>query len=636
MGSMRLTAAVLLAILPTNVVTHYMWMSRAGDETAITFSENPAAPGISTFLKMVSNRTTAQIEVAPDTTAKPLDLKLTTLGGGPNAELAAPLPMVVNTTATMLEGSAVWGLFPEMNKSSPPLLLYWFSAHHTTKPNDWFFIDAHTANRLSVTLRADLPCTVPDIAKVAAVTRLDGQNLGGVEVKLFDASGKSDRSVNSSTHGVATFEAPSGKMLYAMIKHMEHRPGTDPVTGKGYEMIAHFATASLMTECTPSADASLSPQATEDAAAETARWMVEEGDWGYVTSLDGSAPEAEVLSFGSSKGRLFFYIMGDFSASLAARGGSGDNDAWRASLTFSQAVFDHTTSCVAAQIDPEDPRCAKITFTGKMTKSSGDDIKIGRAALFARHPQMKTWPASHGFAVYELLLADIWMIDSYGGGSTPSPKSYFAAKPKHNVPHWPPAASMLTGGPAAPLVPDPPPYQQYAKRARWLVYHSLWSSIGTVSVHLNGAPWGNVRSVADGLGANSTGLPYLYLPTPDPSAVDVRANPNVTLSFSEAALAERVSAAGSPCGGMDAEDPTCARLHLFGTLKALTSDPAKALAAATMCARHPLATWLCHGGAHTGGAWYVLQPSSLVFLDYYGGAAKLSVEEYLAASPATA
>ena len=147
MGSMRLTAAVFLAILPTNVVTHYMWMSRTGDETAITFSENPAAPGISTFLKMVSNRTTAQIEVAPDTTAKPLDLKLTTLGGGPNAELAAPLPMAVNTTATMLEGSAVWGLFPEMNKSSPPLLLYWFSAHHTTKPNDWFFIDNCTTNR---------------------------------------------------------------------------------------------------------------------------------------------------------------------------------------------------------------------------------------------------------------------------------------------------------------------------------------------------------------------------------------------------------------------------------------------------------------------------------------------------------
>ena len=245
------------------------------------------------------NRTTAQIEVAPDTTAQPLDLKLTTPGGGPNAELAAPLPMAVNTTATMLEGSAV--NIPEMNKSSP-LLLYWFSAHHTTKPNDWFFIDAHTANRLSVTLRADLPCTAPGLAKVAAVTRLDGQNLGGVEVKLFDASGKSDRSVNSSTHGVATFEAPSGKMMYAMIKYMEHRPGTDPVTGKGYEMIAHFATASLMTECTPSADASLSPQATEDAAAETARWMVEEGDWGYVTSLDGSAPEAEVLSSGRPRG----------------------------------------------------------------------------------------------------------------------------------------------------------------------------------------------------------------------------------------------------------------------------------------------------------------------------------------------
>jgi len=44
-------------------------------------------------------------------------------------------------------------------------------------------------------------------------------------------------------------------------------------------------------------------------------------------------------------------------------------------------------------------------------------------------------------------------------------------------------------------------------QAARLVYNSLWTSIGTISVHLNGKPWGNVRSVADGVGANSTGLP---------------------------------------------------------------------------------------------------------------------------------
>jgi len=50
-------------------------------------------------------------------------------------------------------------------------------------------------------------------------------------------------------------------------------------------------------------------------------------------------------------------------------------------------------------------------------------------------------------------------------------------------------------------------------------------------------------------------------------------------------------------------------------------------------ARHPFAPWLAKGGAHTGGTYYTIDVSSLVFLDSYGGPAKLSVEDYLAASP---
>ena len=43
--------------------------------------------------------------------------------------------------------------------------------------------------------------------------------------------------------------------------------------------------------------------------------------------------------------------------------------------------------------------------------------------------------------------------------------------------------------------------------------------------------------------------------------------------------------------------------------------------------------WLAKGGAHTGGTYYTIDVSSLVFLDYYGGPAKLTVKDYLAASP---
>ena len=238
---------LLLAALLSPGAAHYMWMSRAGDDVAITFSESCAAPGIAALLKVVSNRTVAHLAVAPDATATSLSLRLKTLG--PNAELTAPLPSTLNTSAAMLEGSAVWGLFPEMNKTSPPLLQYWFSAHHTTEPNDWSFIDKRTANHLSITLRADLICTAPGVAKVVAVTKLERQHIGDVEVELFDASGMPTPSVNTSTHGVATFEAPSGKMVYAMIKHLERKPGTDPVSGKAYDVIANFATASSMIQC---------------------------------------------------------------------------------------------------------------------------------------------------------------------------------------------------------------------------------------------------------------------------------------------------------------------------------------------------------------------------------------------------
>ena len=73
--------------------------------------------------------------------------------------------------------------------------------------------------------------------------------------------------------------------------------------------------------------------------------------------------------------------------------------------------------------------CAKLTLSGTMQPATGADIAAGRAALFARHPQMKSWPASHGFTVYELVIADMWMIDFYGGAQAIAPTDYFKAKP---------------------------------------------------------------------------------------------------------------------------------------------------------------------------------------------------------------
>ena len=56
--------------------------------------------------------------------------------------------------------------------------------------------------------------------------------------------------------------------------------------------------------------------------------------------------------------------------------------------------------------------------------SKGTDIATGKAALFARHPQMKTWPADHGFGVFELHVSK-WQLVSLTSDAYPiSPKEH--------------------------------------------------------------------------------------------------------------------------------------------------------------------------------------------------------------------
>lgn len=373
------------------------------------------------------------------------------------------------------------------------------------------------------------------------------------------------------------------------------------------------------------------PHRSKQDVAENARWVVHEASWGYLTALDDSSklPMASTLSFSDgeakhSTGRLFFYLMGSAYTGHPA------------SLTISETALN--TTC--GDRDPEDPRCAKITLTGTMTKLAGEDLSLGKASLFARHPQMQTWPKGHGFEVHELVLSSIWMIDFYGGGGAVEVSDFLAAKANHNVPAWPPRhiTSPSTDGSTNKMstadhtVEEPPSWDHIAARARWLVYHSIWGAVGTTSVHLKGAPWGNVRSVADGVGKNSTGVPVLYVPTPDPTAIDLGKDNHATLAFSEAALTERLTAKGT-CGGMDSMDPTCANIVLSGRLRAVTTKSEKAQAMLNLGMRHPLAPWLAQGGDHTGGKYYSMEIDSIAFLDYYGGPANLTVADYLAASP---
>jgi hypothetical protein len=66
----------------------------------------------------------------------------------------------------------------------------------------------------------------------------------------------------------------------------------------------------------------------------------------------------------------------------------------------------------------------------------------------------------------------------------------------------------------------------------------------------------NIASFSDGPVGSSRGTPYFYLSKMDPTPKDIELDPRCSLSLSEAPL--------GTCGGLDAENPTCARLTLSG------------------------------------------------------------------------
>jgi len=75
--------------------------------------------------------------------------------------------------------------------------------------------------------------------------------------------------------------------------------------------------------------------------------------------------------------------------------------------------------CTVDVLDPEDPRCARVVFAGKvaLVENNTEEFKFAQAALFERHPTMSSWPDDHSWHIQKLQNFDeIWLIDIYGGG----------------------------------------------------------------------------------------------------------------------------------------------------------------------------------------------------------------------------
>jgi hypothetical protein len=155
-------------------------------------------------------------------------------------------------------------------------------------------------------------------------------------------------------------------------------------------------------------------------------------------------------------------------------------------------------------------------------------------------------------------------------------------------------------------------------------------------------PFGNVYSFVDGKCETSTGTPYFYGTFMDQTFRDMKSNPSASLTLTEASLASVCG--GGTRGGLpacsiswhhgrygDPESPICARLTLTGTLAIVdpSADQKEEHDAAlgALYERHPqMSKW------PTDHDWVVakLIIHDVWFIDYFGGATVLSLDDFFA------
>lgn len=171
---------------------------------------------------------------------------------------------------------------------------------------------------------------------------------------------------------------------------------------------------------------------------------------------------------------------------------------------------------------------------------------------------------------------------------------------------------------------DPPDHTKLIPMARYVLHNADWASIATISIlpAIEGFPFSNVKSIADGSMANSTGVPYFYMSPLDFSARDLSKNSRATVlvSLEETRYCEQQQ--------YDAEDPRCTRLMLSGKMKKVKEDtPEYTFAKAGLFERHPA---MAHFPADHD--WFVakLKIVQIAMIDWFGGAKYIPVKDYLA------
>ena len=137
------------------------------------------------------------------------------------------------------------------------------------------------------------------------------------------------------------------------------------------------------------------------------RWLVQSFKWATLSLIEkmdiddskegGGDIKLLVMPIAESGGCIFFYLTGDVM--------------FCASITLSEAQVDpiqfFRARCgLDGELDPQDPRCAKLTMSSVVSPVTEGSNEVALGALLAKHPQMMAWPEDHGFRACEMTIND--------------------------------------------------------------------------------------------------------------------------------------------------------------------------------------------------------------------------------------
>ncbi|RXN01473.1 Protein CREG2 [Acipenser ruthenus] len=172
------------------------------------------------------------------------------------------------------------------------------------------------------------------------------------------------------------------------------------------------------------------PPHPHDEIAKTARYLAHYSSRGFLATISThekikGVPFGNIFSISdglpdNSTGIPLFYVT-PMDSSVADLMNSS-----LASLTFSEAEGDY---CSENMVDPEDPRCARLTLTGQMVAVELGELEFAKEAMFSRHPVMRKWPITHNWFFMKLNIKQVWLQNWFGGVYMIPLEDYFKASP---------------------------------------------------------------------------------------------------------------------------------------------------------------------------------------------------------------